>query len=108
MAGSTGRLGLRIVRQLLLDGFNVRAGARNTKKAKEYVELATSLGVLPAEAVKRLKIVSVDFEDQQTILPAIGNAEKVFPDWNNWLAMRQYYALLEMSSSSLDLDKAMP
>ena len=80
MAGSTGRLGLRIVRQLLLSGFKVRAGARNTERAREYAELAVSLGLLSPDAAKRLQVVTVDLEEEDTILAAIGNAGKVgFP-----------------------------
>lgn len=78
VAGATGRLGLRIVRELLLAGFKVRAGARDPAKAQEYAALAGDLGILPADAVKRLQIVTVDLEDEETIGPAIGNAGKVF------------------------------
>ena len=77
MAGSTGRMGIRVVRELLLAGFKVRAGARNTAKAREYAELATSLGILPGSAAKRLEVVPVDLERSDTILPAIGSAGKV-------------------------------
>ena len=77
VAGSTGRLGIRTVRELLLAGFKVRAGARNTAKARESAELATSLGILPASAAKRLEVVLVDLEREDTILSAIGDAGKV-------------------------------
>jgi uncharacterized protein YbjT (DUF2867 family) len=77
VAGATGRLGLRIVRELLLAGFKVRAGARNTDKAQEYAELAVKLGVLSKDVIKRLQIVVVDLEETDTIVAAIGNAGKV-------------------------------
>jgi len=77
VAGATGRLGLRIVRELLLAGFKVRAGARNTDKAQEYADLAVNLGVLSAAVIKRLQIVAVDLEEVDTIVAAIGNAGKV-------------------------------
>jgi len=78
VAGATGRLGLRIVRELLLAGFKVRAGARNTDKAQEYADLALSLGVVSPDAAKRLQIVAVDLEEEDTIVAAIGNAGKVW------------------------------
>ena len=54
VAGATGRLGLRIVRELLLAGFKVRAAARNTQKAQSYVDVAINLGLLPSDTAKRL------------------------------------------------------
>ena len=79
VAGSTGRIGLRIVRQLLLAGFKVRAGARNTDKAQSYAKLAEELGIVDSDAIKRLQIVPVDLEDTSTIVRAIGNAGRVGP-----------------------------
>ena len=102
VAGSTGRLGLRIVRQLLLEGFNVRAGARNTKKAEEYVELAISLGILTTESAKRLKIVSVDLEDKQTIVPAIGNAGMVRSKFIQCLLGRTIGTILDFIAWTAD------
>lgn len=77
VAGSTGRVGLRIVRQLLLAGFKVRAGARNVDKAQQYSSLAEDFGILNSDALKRLQIVPVDLEQTDTIVSAIGNAGKV-------------------------------
>lgn len=77
VAGATGRLGLRIVRELLLAGFKVRAGARNTDKAQKYANVAGDLGLLPSDALKRLQIVPVDLEDPSSISAAIGNATRV-------------------------------
>lgn len=77
VAGSTGRVGLRIVRQLLLAGFKVRAGARNTEKAQQYSKLAEDFGIVGSDALKRLQIVQVDLEDTSTIINAIGPAAKV-------------------------------
>ena len=77
MAGATGRLGLRIVRELLLAGFKVRAGARNTSKAQNYVDVAASLGLLTGDAVKRLQVVPVDLEDPGSISAALGGASRV-------------------------------
>lgn len=77
VAGATGRVGLRIVRELLLAGFKVRAGARNTDKAQGYAKLAEEFGIVSSDAVKRLQIVPVDLEETETIISAIGNAGKV-------------------------------
>ena len=77
VAGSTGRIGLRIVRQLLLAGFKVRAGARNLDKAQNYANLAEEFGIVGSDAIKRLQIVPVDLEDTSTIVSAIGNAGRV-------------------------------
>lgn len=65
------------MRELLLAGVKVRAGARNTSKAQEYADLALSFGLLPPSAAKQLQIVPVDMEDEETIVSAIGNAGKV-------------------------------
>ena len=77
VAGATGRLGLRIVRELLQAGFKVRAGARNVSKAQNYVDVASSLGLLSSDAVKRLQIVPVDLEDPGSISAALGGATRV-------------------------------
>lgn len=59
------------------NGFKVRAGARNTQKAQDYVDYATSLGLLSGDAAKRLQIVPVDLEDPGSISAALGNATRV-------------------------------
>jgi len=40
VAGSTGRVGARIVRELLQLGYNVRAGCRNVESAQEAIDVA--------------------------------------------------------------------
>ncbi|KAK9817799.1 hypothetical protein WJX72_002337 [[Myrmecia] bisecta] len=77
VAGATGRLGARIVRELLAQGLRVRAGARNVEQARNFVATAATYGLLSPDAVRRLEVVSVDLEKQETIAPAIGNAGKV-------------------------------
>ena len=78
MAGATGRLGARIVRQLLLEGpqIRVRAGVRDTAKAGDYVRTAVAYGLLPADAARRVQLVKVDLTRPETITAAIGNASK--------------------------------
>lgn len=79
VAGATGRLGARIVRQLLLESpqLRVRAGVRNPEKAAEYLRTAVDYGLLPADAARRVTFVPVDLTKPDTIAPAIGNAAKV-------------------------------
>jgi uncharacterized protein YbjT (DUF2867 family) len=77
VAGATGRLGARIVRELLGQGFRVRAGVRNADKAETYLAIAASYGLLSKEELGRLQVVSCDLEQPDTLGPAIGNAAKV-------------------------------
>lgn len=79
VAGATGRLGARIVRQLLLElpQLRVRAGVRNPEKAAEYLRTAVAYGLLPSDAARRVTLVSVDLTKPDTIPTAIGNASKV-------------------------------
>ncbi|KAF5443986.1 hypothetical protein F2P56_036494 [Juglans regia] len=83
VAGATGRVGSRTVRELLKLGFRVRAGVRSVQKAetlvqsvkqvKLYVETASE-GTQPVE---KLEIVECDLEKQDQIGPALGNASVV-------------------------------
>ncbi|KAI7836826.1 hypothetical protein COHA_009327 [Chlorella ohadii] len=77
VAGSTGRLGARIVRELLGKGFKVRAGVRNPDKADTFLEIASSYGLLSKDELGRLTVVECDLERPETIAPAIGGAAKV-------------------------------
>lgn len=83
VAGATGRLGARIVRQLLLESsqLRVRAGVRDLAQAEEFLRTATAYGLLPADAARRVTLVSVDLTRPDTIGPAIGNASKVPRCW---------------------------
>jgi hypothetical protein len=55
----------------------VRAGVRDVAKATEYLQMATSFGLLPADASRRVQLVQLDITDAGSIAPAIGNASKV-------------------------------
>ncbi|KAL6774038.1 hypothetical protein ACKKBG_A23535 [Auxenochlorella protothecoides x Auxenochlorella symbiontica] len=78
VAGATGRLGARIVRELLNAGKKVRAGARNIEEAEKYADLAAAYGLLAPDAVRRLQIVPFDLRDDVDALQrAIGNANTV-------------------------------
>lgn len=56
VAGATGRLGARIVRELLGQGFKVRAGVRSAEKAENFLSIASSYGLLSKEELGRLQV----------------------------------------------------
>lgn len=79
VAGATGRVGSRTVRELLKLGFSVRAGVRNAQKAKALVE---SVKKIPdagstVQPVERLEVVECDLEKPETIGAALGKAAVV-------------------------------
>ncbi|XP_039139519.1 protein TIC 62, chloroplastic isoform X1 [Dioscorea cayenensis subsp. rotundata] len=80
VAGATGRVGSRTVRELLKLGFQVRAGVRSAQRAQTLVEsvrqmkLDDSSGSKPVE---KLEIIECDLENQGGIGAAIGNASIV-------------------------------
>lgn len=55
----------------------VRAGARNPEEARALVKAAAEYGILTGDAARRLTVVPVDLEDEDSIAPAVGNAGKV-------------------------------
>ncbi|XP_059653951.1 protein TIC 62, chloroplastic [Cornus florida] len=80
VAGGTGRVGSRTVRELLKLGFRVRAGVRSAQRAESLVQSVqqmkfgievTSEGSKPTE---KLEIVECDLEKQDQIGPALGNS----------------------------------
>ncbi|XP_062181632.1 protein TIC 62, chloroplastic isoform X2 [Phragmites australis] len=83
VAGATGRVGSRAVRELIKLGFRVRAAVRNAERASSLVQSVQQLkldddatATSPAE---KLEIVECDLEEQpqQGIVSAIGNAALV-------------------------------
>lgn len=82
VAGATGRVGSRTVRELLKLGFKVRAGVRSAQRAQPLVksveqiklENATDGG---AKAIEKLEIVECDLEKSYQIRPALGDASIV-------------------------------
>ncbi|KAL4279724.1 hypothetical protein GQ457_03G004160 [Hibiscus cannabinus] len=79
VAGATGRVGSRAVRELLKLGFRVRAGVRSAQRAESLVQSVKQMK-LDAEGttpVEKLELVECDLEKQDTIVPAIGNASVV-------------------------------
>lgn len=81
MAGGSGRLGARIVRELLNRGFKVRVGVRDQAQGDNLLKTAINYGLITAEAGKKAQIVEFDLLDEATIGPAIGNASKVTHTW---------------------------
>eukprot|EP00271_Cylindrocystis_brebissonii_P009285 TRINITY_DN23_c0_g1_i2.p1 TRINITY_DN23_c0_g1~~TRINITY_DN23_c0_g1_i2.p1 ORF type:complete len:935 (-),score=345.12 TRINITY_DN23_c0_g1_i2:1871-4675(-) len=86
VAGGSGRVGSRVVRELVKAGYRVRAGARNVEKLQEVLadvyELQRSDGFwsrIPLLGGKRkaLEIIEVDLEDVASIQEAIGASGKV-------------------------------
>lgn len=81
VAGATGRLGIRTVRELAAAGFTVRAGVRSQEKAEAFEdilqELCEAVGPLSRAESSKIKVVFCDLEDPDSIAPAIGNASRV-------------------------------
>ncbi|KAJ4755759.1 NAD(P)-binding Rossmann-fold superfamily protein [Rhynchospora pubera] len=80
VAGSTGRVGSRLVRELLKLGFRVRAGVRSSQRAGSLVQSVKQLKPVDstqAPPEERLEIVECDLENQNTIQSAIANASIV-------------------------------
>ncbi|XWS68161.1 hypothetical protein CRYUN_Cryun04dG0067700 [Craigia yunnanensis] len=79
VAGATGRVGSRTVRELLKLGFRVRAGVRSAQKAETLVQSVKQMKLDPegTTPVEKLEIVECDLEKQDTIVPALGNASVV-------------------------------
>lgn len=81
VAGATGRVGSRAVRELLKLGFKVRAGVRNIQRAESLVQSVKSmkLGDVAGEIqpIDKLELVECDLEKQNQIGPALGNASIV-------------------------------
>ncbi|XP_058758080.1 protein TIC 62, chloroplastic-like [Vicia villosa] len=81
VAGATGKVGSRTVRELIKLGFKVRAGVRNTQKASALVQSVKQLKLDGAsgggEAVEKLEIVECDLEKPDQIGSALGNASTV-------------------------------
>ncbi|GMN36459.1 hypothetical protein TIFTF001_006042 [Ficus carica] len=83
VAGATGRVGSRAVRELLKLGYRVRAGVRSTDRAKTLVQSVKQLKLDTENAggesqpVEKLEIVQCDLEKKEQIGSALGNASVV-------------------------------
>ncbi|CAM0151641.1 unnamed protein product [Urochloa decumbens] len=82
VAGATGRVGSRAVRELIKLGFRVRAAVRNAERASSLVQSVQQLkldGDATISPVEKLEIVECDLEKQPRdgIAKAIGKASLV-------------------------------
>ncbi|XP_051133008.1 protein TIC 62, chloroplastic isoform X2 [Andrographis paniculata] len=80
VAGATGRVGSRTVRELLKLGFRVRAGVRSTQKAEPLVKSVKDMkseDVGGNNPIDMLELVECDLEKPAEILPALGNSSTV-------------------------------
>ncbi|KAI0515489.1 hypothetical protein KFK09_008153 [Dendrobium nobile] len=83
VAGATGRVGSRTVRELLKLGFRVRAGVRSSQRAEALVQGVQQMkldgkdGNPDVQPIRNLEIVTCDLENQASIIPAIGNASVI-------------------------------
>ncbi|KAF3951473.1 hypothetical protein ACB098_07G115600 [Castanea mollissima] len=83
VAGATGRVGSRTVRELLKLGFQVRAGVRSAQRAETLVQSVKQMKLNVENAsegtqpVEKLALVECDLEKRDQIGPALGNASVV-------------------------------
>ncbi|XP_027354065.1 protein TIC 62, chloroplastic isoform X1 [Abrus precatorius] len=83
VAGATGRVGSRTVRELIKLGFRVRAGVRDAERAGALVKSVEQLKLDgtsasgESQAVEKLEIVECDLEKPDQIVSALGNASTV-------------------------------
>ncbi|KAH9656380.1 protein TIC 62 [Citrus sinensis] len=83
VAGATGKVGSRTVRELLKLGFRVRAGVRSVQRAENLVQsvkqmkLDGELANKGIQPVEMLELVECDLEKRVQIEPALGNASVV-------------------------------
>ncbi|KAI3769809.1 hypothetical protein L6452_00922 [Arctium lappa] len=82
VAGATGKVGSRTVRELLKLGFNVRAGVRSTQRAETLVKSVQQMKLDEAlsdgsQPIEKLELVECDLEKPEQIKPALGKASTV-------------------------------
>ncbi|KAL8096997.1 protein TIC 62, chloroplastic isoform X2 [Apium graveolens] len=78
VAGATGKVGSRTVRELLKLGCKVRAGVRSIKRAEFLLKMEPDDGPdKETQSTKKLELVECDLEKTDQIGPAIANASTV-------------------------------
>lgn len=83
VAGATGKVGSRTVRELLKLGFKVRAGVRSAQRAEsllqsvQQMKLGDEVASEGTKPIEKLAIVECDLEKRDQIGPALGNASVV-------------------------------
>ncbi|KAG0627969.1 hypothetical protein M758_2G240600 [Ceratodon purpureus] len=73
VAGATGNVGSRVVRELVKSGFQVRAGVRAVAKGQALLE-AAKLAKTSSSEKEPVELVECDLEKQDTIANSLGNA----------------------------------
>ncbi|CAH1451071.1 unnamed protein product [Lactuca virosa] len=82
VAGATGKVGSRTVRELLKLGFNVRAGVRSIQRAESLVKSVKQMKLDEAlsdgtQPIEKLQLVECDLEKPEQIKSALGKASTV-------------------------------
>ncbi|XP_057527614.1 protein TIC 62, chloroplastic isoform X2 [Amaranthus tricolor] len=82
VAGATGKVGSRTVRELLKLGCQVRASVRSAQRAESLVQSVKQMkvdtdGIGGRKPIEMLEIVECDLEKPGQIVPALGNASVV-------------------------------
>ncbi|XP_073148868.1 protein TIC 62, chloroplastic [Henckelia pumila] len=80
VAGATGKVGSRTVRELLKLGFKVQAGVRSTQRAESLVQSVQNMkldDVAGGTPIDRLELVVCDLEKRDQIEPALGKSSTV-------------------------------
>ncbi|KAH9620595.1 hypothetical protein KSS87_005709 [Heliosperma pusillum] len=80
VAGATGKVGSRTVRELLKKGFQVRAGVRSAQRAENLIRSVKDMKLDTGDtsgAIEKLEIVECDLEKRDQIVPALGSASVV-------------------------------
>ncbi|XP_042002902.1 protein TIC 62, chloroplastic-like [Salvia splendens] len=81
VAGATGKVGSRTVRELLKLGVNVRAGVRSVQRAEPLVQSVRNLKLEDVaggtQPIDKLELVECDLEQLDRIKPALGNSSIV-------------------------------
>ncbi|XP_071726154.1 protein TIC 62, chloroplastic [Rutidosis leptorrhynchoides] len=82
VAGATGKVGSRTVRELLKLGFNVRAGVRSIQRAEALVKSVKQMKVDEAlsdaiQPIEKFQLVECDLEKPEQIKAALGSASTV-------------------------------
>ncbi|KAI3753238.1 hypothetical protein L2E82_25284 [Cichorium intybus] len=82
VAGATGKVGSRTVRELLKLGFNVRAGVRSIQRAESLVKSVQQMKLDEAlsngsQPIEKLELVECDLEKPEQIKGALGKSSTV-------------------------------
>jgi len=72
VAGATGQTGSRIVKELLTEGYRVRAGVRNVEKAKQSLPANDNLEFVLADVTKGVDLLSKAIAGTDAVIVATG------------------------------------